>query len=146
MTQTKTTSLDEDYVLEEQVGYMMRLAGQRHAVIFQTLAPLNLTPTQFSVMIKLLEIGESSQNELGRKTAMDVATIKGVIDRLRSRELVVVKPDPADKRRSVIALSAEAKALAQILHDAGRKITEETLKPLDAAERRTFLALLAKLS
>lgn len=146
MTQTKTTSLDEDYVLEEQAGYMMRLAGQRHAVIFQTLAPLNLTPTQFSVMIKLLEIGESSQNELGRKTAMDVATIKGVIDRLRSRELVVVKPDPADKRRSVIALSAEAKALAQILHDAGRKITEETLKPLDAAERRTFLALLAKLS
>lgn len=139
-------SSEPDYILEEQVGYMMRLAGQRHATIFQGLAPLNLTPTQFSVMIKLMQVGECSQNELGRKTAMDVATIKGVVDRLRSRDLVQVKPDPEDKRRSLIALSAEAKALKDTLHQAGHQITDETLKPLSASERGTFLKLLAKLS
>lgn len=125
---------------------MMRVAGQRHAVIFQSLAPLNLTPTQFSVIVKLLQLGECSQNELGRKTAMDVATIKGVVERLRSRKLVEVKPDPVDKRRSLIALTEDARSLADKLYAAGLKITEETLKPLNPSERKTFLKLLAKLS
>ncbi len=134
------------YTLEDQVGYMMRVAGQRHAVIFQSLAPLNLTPTQFSVVVKLFELGECSQNELGRKTAMDVATVKGVVDRLRSRNLVEVKPDPADRRRSLIALTEYTKPLANTLYEAGHRITEETLRPLSASERETFLKLLAKLS
>lgn len=137
---------DDTYVLEAQVGFMMRLAGQRHAAIFQSLAPLGLTPTQFSVVVKLLQLGECSQNELGRKTAMDVATIKGVVDRLRSRGLVEARPDPADKRRSLIALTAQTKAQAGTLYAAGHKITEETLRPLSAADRATFLALLARLS
>ena len=101
---------------------------------------------QFSVVVKLLQLGECSQNELGRKTAMDVATIKGVVERLRSRNLVVVKPDPADKRRSLIALTEAAKSLADTLHEAGHQITEETLRPLNSSERETFLKLLAKLS
>ena len=134
------------YILEDQAGYMMRLAGQRHATIFQSLAPLNLTPTQFSVLIKLFELGECSQNELGRKTAMDVATIKGVVDRLKSRDLVEAKSDPEDKRRSLIALTDHARSHRDTLHEAGHKISEDTLRPLSAAERRTFLALLGKLS
>ena len=141
-----TKGTGKPYILEDQAGYMMRVAGQRHATIFQSLAPLNLTPTQFSVLVKLFELGECSQNELGRKTAMDVATIKGVVDRLRSRNLVEAKSDPADKRRSLIALTDHASSLKATLHEAGHKITEDTLKPLTTAEQRTFLALLAKLS
>ena len=141
-----TKKTGKPYILEDQAGYMMRVAGQRHATIFQSLAPLNLTPTQFSVLIKLFELGECSQNELGRKTAMDVATIKGVVDRLRSRDLVEAKSDPEDKRRSLIALTDQAKSLKDTLHEAGHKITEDTLGPLTAAERQTFLRLLAKLS
>lgn len=136
----------EEYILEDQVGYMMRVAGQRHAVIFQSLAPLNLTPTQFSVIVKLFQLKECTQNELGRKTAMDGATIKGVVDRLRRRKLVEVKPDPADKRRSLIALTDDARSMEKTFHDAGHRITEETLKPLTPSERETFLRLLANLS
>ena len=136
----------EQYLLEEQVGYLMRLAGQRHATIFQSLAPFVLTPTQFSALVKLLELGECSQNELGRKTAMDVATIKGVVDRLRQRDLVVVRPDPVDKRRSLISLSQDVRDTAQSLYDAGFEISEQTLLPLDAKEREVFLALLKKLT
>ena len=146
MSPQTTKKIAKPYILEDQAGYMMRVAGQRHAMIFQSLAPLNLTPTQFSVLIKLFELGECSQNELGRKTAMDGATIKGVVDRLRSRDLVEAKPDPEDKRRSLIALTDHARSLRETLHEAGHKITEDTLRPLTAAERRTFLALLAKLS
>ena len=134
------------YMLEEQVGFMMRLAGQRHSGIFQAHAPLGLTPAQFSVLIKVLELGECSQNDLGRKTAMDVATIKGVVDRLRARDLVYVKPDPSDKRRTLVVPTEGTKAMAQDLKDAGHQITNETLEPLRELEREMFLTLLAKIS
>jgi DNA-binding MarR family transcriptional regulator len=60
-----------------------------------------LTPTQFSALIKLLQYGPTSQNPLGRTTSMDVATIKGVIDRLSARGLTKIHPDPQDGRRAV---------------------------------------------
>lgn len=137
---------DRDYRLEDQVGFLLRLAGQRHALIFQKLVPYNLTPTQFAALIKLAQLGACSQNELGRRTAMDVATIKGVIDRLRGKGFVHMAPDPTDKRRAVLSLADAHKDIAKSLRGPGFAISDETLKPLTAAERRTFLRLLGKIS
>ena len=66
---------------------MLRLAQQRHTTIFASLMIEELTPTQWAAIAKLKEIGPSSQNLLGRLTAMDGATIKGVIDRLTQARL-----------------------------------------------------------
>lgn len=133
------------YILDEQVGFLMRIAGQRHSIIFQQHVPLDLTPPQFSVLIKVLELGSCSQNELGRRTAMDVATIKGVVDRLRARKLVTVRSDLKDKRRSVVELTEETKSYADLLKQAGFLISDLTLDPLTARERDLFLKLLKKL-
>ena len=134
------------YMLEEQVGFMIRLAGQRHSGIFQVHTPLGLTPAQFSVLIKVLELRECSQNDLGRKTAMDVATIKGVVDRLRVRDLAYVKPEPSEKPRALVVQTEVTKAMEQDLKDAGHQITKETLEPLNVSESKMFLTLLAKIS
>jgi DNA-binding MarR family transcriptional regulator len=133
------------YILDEQVGFLMRIAGQRHSAIFQQHVPLDLTPPQFSVLIKVLELGSCSQNELGRRTAMDVATIKGVVDRLRTRKLVTVRSDLKDKRRSVVELTEETKSYADLLKQAGLLISDLTLDPLTTTERDLFLKLLKKL-
>ena len=85
----------EDYVLERQVGFIMRRAVQRHIAIFAALIP-DMTPTQFAALAKLCELGQASQNELGRLTSMDVATIKGVVDRLRARQLVTAEAQESD--------------------------------------------------
>jgi DNA-binding MarR family transcriptional regulator len=136
----------KDYRLEEQVGYVLRLAAQRHAVIFQSHTLMKLTPTQFSALVRIAEVGTCSQNHLGRLTAMDVATIKGVIDRLREKKLVTLKQDPDDKRRTVITLTPLAAGLIGELHDVGRTITEATLEPLTAKERVRLLKLLNKIA
>ena len=134
------------YMLEEQVGFMIRLAGQRHSGIFQVHTPLGLTPAQFSVLIKVLELRECSQNDLGRKTAMDVATIKGVVDRLRVRDLAYVKPEPSEKPRALVVPTEGTEAIEQDLKDADHQITKETLEPLSVSESEMFLTLLAKIS
>ncbi|WP_395019867.1 MarR family winged helix-turn-helix transcriptional regulator [Dongia sp.] len=136
---------DEGYRLEEQVGYILRQASQRHAAIFAARIPEQLTTTQFATLVRLQEVGPCSQNQLGRLTAMDAATIKGVTDRLIQRGFVEAKVDPEDGRRRMLALTpAGLDAVARAI-PAGLEISAETLEPLSAEERAQFMALLKKL-
>lgn len=135
----------DDYVLDDQIGYLLRLASQRHAALFQARTIEGLTPTQFAVMIRLGEAGPCSQNHLGRLAALDVATVKGVVDRLAAKGLVTVTPDRTDHRRRVVALSPKGRAIMPKLHALGHRITEDTLAPLTPAEREALVALLRRL-
>jgi len=139
-------AVDENYVLEDQIGFLLRLASQRHGTIFQANAIDGITPTQFSALIKISDVGECSQNHLGRLAGMDVATIKGVVDRLGNKGLVKSRPDPEDKRRVLVSLSKEGNALAAEMKKAGQAITADTLEPLSAQEQKTLLKILRKIS
>ena len=136
----------EAYRLDGQVGFLLRRAQQRHAAIFADGMPHGLTPTQIAVLVKLEELGPCSQNHLGRLTAMDVATVKGVVDRVRARRLVTAKPDPNDRRRTLLDLTAEGREIVAKARRAGVAITERTLEPLTARERASLLRLLEKVS
>jgi DNA-binding MarR family transcriptional regulator len=135
----------EDYILDRQVGFLLRLAQQRHTAIFAAHMREDLTPTQWAALAKLKEIGPSSQNLLGRLTAMDAATIKGVIDRLTKRGFTKTKPDPADGRRVVVALTSQGVAVCERVRPVANRITEETLARLTECERAELLALLERL-
>jgi DNA-binding MarR family transcriptional regulator len=134
------------YVLDEQVGFLLRKAQQRHLAIFTGQMPGDLTPMQFAALVKLSEGGPCSQNSLGRQTAMDVATIKGVVTRLQARGLVDKTDDPDDRRMSLIALTAAGRATVDRLLPVAEAISRQTLDPLTPGEQARFLALLAKLS
>ena len=136
----------DGYLVEEQVGFLMRRASQRHATIFQDgMAGADLTPTQFTALIKVVELGRVTQNHLGRLTAMDPATIQGVVHRLMDRALVLRTANPRDRRSIVVAPTKVGSELAAEAVVAARQITEATLEPLTPVERRQILALLKKL-
>jgi DNA-binding MarR family transcriptional regulator len=136
---------DEGYRLHEQVGFILRKANQRHIAIFAKHIG-DLTPPQFAALARLAEIGEASQNQLGAMVAMDAATIKGVIDRLKARGLVTLAAHSEDRRRLVVSLSDQGKAMIERLLPLAERITVETLEPLNARETATFLKLLARLA
>jgi DNA-binding MarR family transcriptional regulator len=133
------------YVLDEQIGFILRQVWQRHTAIFARDIGANLTPTQWAALSKLAETGRCSQNQLGRLTAMDVATIKGVIDRLSARGLTETSPDPEDGRRLLVSLTRSGQQLADKLAPNALAISKETLAPLDAKERETLFSLLNKM-
>jgi DNA-binding MarR family transcriptional regulator len=138
-------SAAKPYVLDEQVGFLLRQVSQRHTTIFAGRMGPDMTPTQWAVLSKLSEVGPTSQNLLGRLTAMDVATVKGVVDRLKARGLIGTTTDETDARRRLVALTEEGRTfVADHVADA-YEITEETLAPLDDDERRSFAALLEKM-
>lgn len=136
-----------DYVLEDQIGHLLRRAHQRASAIFMArFAALQLTPTQYAALIKIRDEGEVSQNRLGRLTAMDPATMKGVIERLEKRSLIASKADPDDRRRTLWRLTREGRGLMGRALTAGVATTAETLAPLSAKEQKAFMALLARLT
>lgn len=134
-----------EYRLQEQVGFLLRKAHQRHVAIFTSRIG-DLTPPQFAALAKLGEVGETSQNQLGALVAMDAATIKGVIDRLKARGLVDVNKDEGDRRRLMVGLTAEGRTSLAALLAHARRITEETLAPLSQREAQQLGKLLAKIS
>ena len=135
----------KSYKLDAQIGFLLRKANQRHLSIFSSHIA-ELTPTQFAVIAKLTELGRTSQNRLGRATAMDAATIKGVVDRLAARGLVRVTSDENDRRRVVVELTEEASEMWLDLRDRGFDISAETLEPLDMSEQAVLIALLKRLT
>lgn len=135
---------DEDYRLDDQVGFLLRRASQRHLAVFSTVVP-EVTTTQLAALAKLAELGPMSQNQLGRVTAMDAATIKGVVGRLAQRKLVEATPSAEDRRRLVIELTPAGRALFAGLVPRGLDASRQTLAPLAPAERERFLALLRRL-
>ena len=134
------------YVLDEQVGFLLRVAMQRHTSIFTGCMIEALTQTQFAALSKLYEVGPCSQNHLGRLIFLDAATIKGVVDRLGTRGFLTALNDPKDRRRRAVALTNRGRLVTQAAMRVAAEITAATLAPLTAEEQRTLARLLKKLS
>ena len=86
-----------------------------------------------------------SQNQLGRLTRMDPATISGVIGRLIARGYV----RPVDRHQGRAAGDADADAGRQTAVTAMKAVAADvsrsTLEPLTAAEATALLKALAKI-
>lgn len=134
------------YVLDDQVGFLLRVAMQRHTSIFTTRMNEGLTQTQFAALAKLAEVGPCSQNHLGRLIYLDAATIKGVVDRLGVRGLLTALNDPNDRRRRAVALTDRGRQVTQAAQPVAAEITAATLAPLSAEEQRLVARLLRKLA
>jgi|SRR6478735_853918 len=133
------------YVLDDQGGFLMRVAMQRHTSIFTSRMIEGLTQTQFAALAKLYEVGPCSQNHLGRLIYLDAATIKGVVDRLHLRGFVTALNDPKDRRRRAVALTDWGRQVTEAAMRVAAEITAATLAPLTADEQRQISKLLRKL-
>ena len=135
----------KDYRLDDQIGYILRRVTQRHLALFAAASP-EVTTTQVAVLARLAEIGPVSQNHLGRETAMDAATIKGVVDRLAKLGLVATTADPADRRRLTVSLTGAGTELFTSRRGTALQISADTVAPLTASEAATLQALLLRLT
>ena len=133
------------YVLDNQVGFLMRVAMQRHTSIFTSRMIEGLTQTQFAALAKLYEVGPCSQNHLGRLIYLDAATIKGVVDRLHVRGFLTALNDPKDRRRRAVTLTDRGRQVTEAAMKVAAEITAATLTPLSVEEQRSVAKLLRKL-
>lgn len=138
--------MTETYVLEEQIGFLIRRAHQRASAIFdQVMEGFDVTPVQYAALAKLHDLGPTSQNQLGRMVGIDPSTMFGVAGRLSKRGLVATSVDPNDARLVVLELTEEGRAIVAAMKGRGAEVTARTLEPLSATEAATLTRLIARL-
>ena len=81
------------------------LAGITYRPEGLQMGEFSVTPMQFAALAKLHDAGRVSQIELGRSTAMDPATVWGVVNRLAKQGYVAQSPAPSDGRLVMVELT-----------------------------------------
>lgn len=137
---------DCSVVLDEDIAHLIRRAHQRASATFMAvLATHNLTPAQYFALTRLREKGEVSQNLLGRMSAMDPATIQGVVKRLGERGYIARVPDQSDRRRMLLHLTDDGISLIDGLRGGIEEMTDRVLAPLNPEEQSQLRALLKRI-
>jgi DNA-binding MarR family transcriptional regulator len=99
----------------------LRLAGLTSAA----LAPLGISGRELAVLTVIAEQPPASQLQIATRMGVDRTTMVALIDDLERKGLVERRPDPADRRRNVIALTAR-----------GRSTTDQGAAAAGDAERQ----------
>ncbi|MDP9155670.1 MAG: MarR family winged helix-turn-helix transcriptional regulator [Pseudomonadota bacterium] len=135
------------YEVSEQIGHLLRKAYQRHLFIFgRSIDDPQLTAVQSAVLSASRKLGPSSMSDLGKATAIDAATVRGIIERLRARDLIELRTNRDDRRKVIVQLTQAGEELVEGVTPVARRISELTMSDLNDAERVAVLYLLRKLS
>lgn len=134
------------YDFSEQVGHLLRRAYQRHTALFQQIIPdTQLTAAQFVVLCAVQASGACSLSYIVKQTAIDQATVRGIIDRLKTRQLLAVRHDENDRRKVLVSLTPAGTQLVKATVPFAFEITEKTFAGFNPAERTALLYLLNKM-
>jgi len=121
-------------------------AGAAQTLATERLQPLGLSPRAWGVLSTLTESGPLPQIELAIATATDRTAMVYLLDELEERALVERVRNPEDRRSFLIHLTQAGAELQRQAAAALAKQTDALLKPLDAAERRQLVDLLARVA
>lgn len=94
------------------------------------LDPLGINGRELAVLLLLQAREPESQQQTAARLRVDRTTMVALLDGLEANGLVAREPDPADRRRNVVALT-----------DAGRRMLDRAVRASDKAERRLLAAL-----
>jgi MarR family transcriptional regulator, lower aerobic nicotinate degradation pathway regulator len=131
---------------EDCVVYLLAKAYQHaHAVTKRRLAAYGLTPVQQLVLAAVCQHEGISAGELGKKIALDPATLSGILDRMTERGWIEKRLDPEDKRLVRVFLTERAKELEPKLMEERDKANEEILRNLSLEEKVLLKRLLKDL-
>lgn len=135
------------YDFSEQIGHLLRRAYERHVSIFKEIVPdSQLTAAQFVVLCSLRGRECCEIPVIVGGTAIEESTVRGIVERLKWRKLVSVEHEVGDTRRMTVSLTPTGAELIEKTVPFAYEISERTFDGLDAAERKTILTLLRKMS
>ena len=134
-------------LLPDLVGYRLRRAQVRVFNDFlASLAPFELTPGLFGVLVLIESNPGLNQSRLGAAMGVDRSTVVAVIDRLQARGLVARKPSTSDRRAHRLTLTPKGKSVLEAAIPEVRAHETRIADGLSAEERAMLLTLLEKLS
>ena len=109
----------------------------------EPLSALNLTYTQYLVMMVLWEEKQKSVREMGECLYLDSGTLTPLLKKLEARGYIVRECCPEDERCVIVSLTAAGEALKEKAESVPRCMAEKS--PLTKEEAETLYRTLYKL-
>jgi len=111
----------------------------------ETLAPWDITPAQLRALRTLNRHGTMRLSELSVHLHIAPRSATEVVDALESRDLVRRRPDPADRRATLVELTEHGVGILDAIRAARGTETERVFGRLRPAERADLARILRKL-
>ncbi|GGJ32661.1 MarR family winged helix-turn-helix transcriptional regulator [Streptomyces brasiliensis] len=125
---------------------LSRAAARGRGLVGRALAAEGLKTWHHVVLSAVRDLAPVAQADLGRGIGLDPKDLVGVLNDLQASGLVVRAPDPGDRRKNAVSLTAEGGRLLRRCEKVARAANDELLAPLSAAERDQFMGLLIRIS
>ncbi|MFF0431759.1 MarR family winged helix-turn-helix transcriptional regulator [Streptomyces sp. NPDC004327] len=106
------------------------------------LKPSGVTALQYTALTVLERRDGMSAAELARNSFVTPQSMSDLVGALERRGLISRSPDPVSRRRHVISLTDDGRALLALHAPAVRQLEDEMLKDFTAGERTVFRDLL----
>jgi MarR family transcriptional regulator, organic hydroperoxide resistance regulator len=115
-----------------------RVTHRLLAALDDELAHLGLSAAEVNLLACLAEAEPQTVSALGAATGQRPSTLTGVLDRLERRGLVARRPNPADRRSTLIALTSPGRDAAREVASAFERVAAR-IAPDTAADVQRLL-------
>lgn len=135
----------ERTALEEIERSIMQISWLAQRQFMQLLDEdrFRLTLPQFYTLLHLEQTGESCKmSDLADATHQSAASLTGVVDRLRDKQLIERLRDERDRRQVIVALTAQGRELIGEIKQARRDQMQMSLAHLGEPETEALILLL----
>ncbi|GLW35712.1 MarR family winged helix-turn-helix transcriptional regulator [Actinoplanes regularis] len=124
---------------------LTRTADHAHRLVGDGFSAVGARGYHYRLLATLEELGPASQAALGRRSGIHLSDMVATINELADGGLVERAPDPADRRRNIISLTAAGERQLRQLEERLTETQEELLAPLSPEERQRLTELLSRL-
>ena len=120
-----------DFERADALNQAIRLLSLRHRARAATLlVPLGLHPGQEVLLLELARTGPLIQAQLSEALGCEPPSVTVMARKLEASGHVRRRPDPSDRRASIVELTDSGRALADQVRQLWRALAEETVKGL----------------
>ncbi|MFD7961263.1 MarR family winged helix-turn-helix transcriptional regulator [Streptomyces zaomyceticus] len=132
--------------LDRYAGHLIRRAEQVHTSLWSKFVSETVTSQQFAVLNVLRQSPGVDQSTVARLTSLDRSTAHHIVRRLAEQHYVSRTCDLSDRRRTLLALTAEGRKLHASLVPDAEWINDELLAVFPGERRGEVLQILAHIS
>src|SRR3954468_11211862 len=131
-----TDDREPEALLGLTVYLLSRVARLGKRELDAPLGERGLAMRQVAVLAAVAESGPTGQLPLGRHVRLDPSDVTATVDALEAAGLVTRSVDPADRRRRLVALTAEGRRALDGANALADRVADDLLAPLDPYRRR----------
>ncbi|MFD7326424.1 MarR family winged helix-turn-helix transcriptional regulator [Streptomyces sp. NPDC059875] len=133
--------------LHADSGYLLYRLGLRSGQLFNAFLQESGVRLRHYAVLRFLATSDGAlQRELSTRLGYDPSAIVGLVDDLEKLGFAERRPAPDDRRSRIVVLTEDGRAFLRDTDEAGRRVTNELVAPLAAAEREVLHALLLRIA